>query len=109
MFGAGGGLGIHMLMMAHWAGTRVIAIDLAASKFDACREAGADEIVDATAENVTDALLELTGGDGVDVAIDFVSSSSTLEAASKNSGSTWQAHYVGREWGAVSGQIHIPC
>ncbi len=83
VFGAGGGLGIHMLMMAHWAHARVIAIDLAASKFNACRAAGADEIVDATTENVTDALLELTGGDGVDVAIDFVSSSSTLEAAAK--------------------------
>ena len=72
VFGAGGGLGIHMLMMAHWAGARVIAIDLSANKFDACREAGADEIVDATAENVTDALLELTGGDGVDVALSLI-------------------------------------
>ena len=83
VFGAGGGLGIHMLMMAHWAHTRVIAVDVAVSKLDACRAAGADETVDATAGNVTDTLLELTGGDGVDVAIDFVSSTSTLEAAAK--------------------------
>ena len=86
VFGAGGGLGIHMLMMAKRARTRVIAVDLAASKFDACLSAGADEVVDASSGNVTEALLDLTNGDGVDVAIDFVSSSSTLESASKTLG-----------------------
>ena len=35
VIGAGGGLGIHQLMMAKWARTRVIAVDTRAAKFEA--------------------------------------------------------------------------
>ena len=83
VFGAGGGVGIHQLMMAKWAGAKVIAVDVAADKFDACRKAGADEVVNAADGNVVQALLDLTGGRGIDVAIDYVSVTSTLEAAAK--------------------------
>jgi propanol-preferring alcohol dehydrogenase len=86
VFGAGGGLGIHQLMMAKWAHARVIAVDVAAGKFDACRKAGADEVVNPSNGNVVEALLDLTGGEGVDVAIDYVSSTATLEAAAKSLG-----------------------
>jgi D-arabinose 1-dehydrogenase-like Zn-dependent alcohol dehydrogenase len=83
VFGAGGGLGIHQLMMAKWARARVVAIDTRREKFDACRKAGADEVVDASQGRVTEQLLDLTRGQGIDVAIDYVSSSATLEAAAK--------------------------
>ena len=81
VFGAGGGLGIHQIMLSRWAGARVIAVDTAAEKFDACRTAGADAVVDARRDNVVDALKDLTGGKGVDVAIDYVSATVTLEQA----------------------------
>jgi propanol-preferring alcohol dehydrogenase len=83
VFGAGGGLGIHQLMMAKWAGARVVAVDVVRDKFDACRKAGADEVVDASAGDVAEALAELTRGRGLDVAMDYVSSSATLGAAVK--------------------------
>jgi D-arabinose 1-dehydrogenase-like Zn-dependent alcohol dehydrogenase len=83
VFGAGGGLGIHQVMMAKWARARVIAIDVARDKFDACRKAGADEVIDASACDVAEALLNLTHGQGIDVAIDYVSATSTQEAAVK--------------------------
>src|SRR5262249_3261740 len=41
VIGAGGGVGIHQVMMATWANARVIAVDVAAGKFEACRTAGA--------------------------------------------------------------------
>jgi propanol-preferring alcohol dehydrogenase len=73
VFGAGGGLGLHMLQAARWAGAKkVIAVDVMASKFEACGKAGADACVDATAGRVAEQLRELTQGKGVDVAIDFV-------------------------------------
>jgi D-arabinose 1-dehydrogenase-like Zn-dependent alcohol dehydrogenase len=78
--GAGGGLGIHMVKMARWAGARVIAVERSAKKFDACREAGAEAVVDATVNDLPGAVLEATGGKGCDVVIDFVSSASSLEA-----------------------------
>jgi len=81
VFGAGGGLGIHQVMMSAWAGARVIAIDTRAEKFDACRNAGADAVIDASKENVIAAIHEMTGGRGADVAIDYVSATLTLEQA----------------------------
>ena len=83
VFGAGGGLGIHMLMMANWARARVIAVELDANKFEACQKAGAADVVDASKGNVNEALLELTNGKGIDVAVDFVSSTLTLEQGVK--------------------------
>jgi propanol-preferring alcohol dehydrogenase len=77
--GAGGGLGIHMIMVAKWAKARVIAVERSAVKFDACRKAGADAVVDASGNDVVGALMEATGGAGADVVIDFVSSQSSLE------------------------------
>ena len=83
VFGAGGGLGIHQVMMAKWARARVIAVDPATGKFDACRKAGADVVVDPRDADIVEALLDLTNGDGVDVVIDYVSTTSTLEAGAK--------------------------
>src|SRR5437660_406728 len=79
IFGAGGGVGIHQVMMAKWAHARVIAIDIAAAKFDACRKAGADEVINPHNCDAAAALLDLTHGEGVDVVIDYVSATSTLE------------------------------
>ncbi|MDH3704271.1 MAG: zinc-binding dehydrogenase [Alphaproteobacteria bacterium] len=79
VFGAGGGVGLHQVMMCKWAHARVIAVEVASHKFAACRDAGADAVVDANADNVVDAIHELTKGAGVDVAIDYVSSTQTLE------------------------------
>jgi len=86
VFGAGGGVGIHMVMLARWAHARVIGIDISTEKLQTCRKAGAEAVVDASKENVVDALRELTGGAGVDVAVDFVSQVSTLEAATESLG-----------------------
>ncbi|OGA33993.1 MAG: hypothetical protein A3G80_00915 [Betaproteobacteria bacterium RIFCSPLOWO2_12_FULL_62_13b] len=95
VFGAGGGVGIHQVMLAKWARARVIAVDVARDKFDACRKAGADEVVDASAGNVAEALLDLTRGRGVDVAIDYVSKTSTLEAGAKALGRHWRLVTLG--------------
>ena len=83
IFGAGGGVGIHQVMMAKWAHARVVAIDVAAAKFDACRKAGADAVLDPRDGDVVAALRDLTHGLGVDVAIDYVCTTATLEAGVK--------------------------
>ncbi|HEY5378917.1 MAG TPA: zinc-binding dehydrogenase [Pseudolabrys sp.] len=80
IFGAGGGIGIHQVMMAKWAKARVIAVETAPDKFDTCRKYGADEVVDARTGDVVEALRDLTKGDGVDVAVDYVCTTTTLEA-----------------------------
>ena len=84
--GAGGGVGIHQVMMAKWANARVIAVDVAAAKFDACRKAGADDVVNPRDGDVVEALRELTHGAGVDVVVDYVCTTATLEAGIKSLG-----------------------
>lgn len=86
VFGAGGGLGIHQLVLAKWARARVIAVEVKPDKFAACRAAGADETIDAAAVDPAAALKDLTRGAGVDVAIDYVSTTATLEAAARSLG-----------------------
>ena len=83
IFGAGGGVGIHQVMFANWARARVIAIDTATEKFDACRKAGAEHVLDPRSGDVVEALLQWTRGLGVDVVIDYVCTAATLEAGIK--------------------------
>lgn len=86
VFGAGGGVGIHMVMLARWAHARVIAVDIVPGKLEKCREFGAEAVVDASRDNVVEAIKEFTGGKGLDVAIDFVSAPATLETATESLG-----------------------
>jgi propanol-preferring alcohol dehydrogenase len=83
VIGAGGGVGIHQVMMARWANARVIAVEVAPDKLDACRKAGAETVVDARANDVAAALRDLTDGAGADVVIDYVCTTATLEAGAR--------------------------
>lgn len=82
VIGAGGGLGVHMLMVSRWAHARkVIAIDTKASKFEACLKSGADATIDASDGKVSEQLADLTGGRGVDVVFDYVCTRQSIESA----------------------------
>lgn len=73
--GAGGGLGIHGVQVAHIAGAEVIAITGSAKKVPMIREAGADHVVlSPHGEDFSAQVRALTGGEGVAVAIDNVGS-----------------------------------
>jgi propanol-preferring alcohol dehydrogenase len=78
VIGAGGGVGIHMVMMARWAHAHVIAVDVVDDKLAKCHEVGAHDTVNAADGRMTEALRDLTGGKGVDVVVDFVSTARTL-------------------------------
>jgi len=78
--GAGGGVGIHMVQMARLCGGRVIAVEVAEDKLALAREMGADKLVDARYGNIVKQVKALTGGRGVDAAIDMVAASDTLQA-----------------------------
>jgi len=82
VIGAGGGLGVHMLMVSRWAHARkVIAVDTRAAKFEACLKCGADATIDASEGRIAEQLREHTAGRGADVVFDFVCSSQNIEAA----------------------------
>lgn len=79
--GAGGGVGIHGVQMAKLCGGWVVGVDVTDDKLDAAQAAGADAVVDGRAGDLAALVRALTGGRGVDAAIDFVASQETLEAS----------------------------
>ena len=81
IFGAGGGLGVHQVMMCKWAHANVIAVDVMSDKLKVCEDLGADMLVDASDDKVVEQVMDLTNGAGVDVAIDYVSTTGTQEQA----------------------------
>lgn len=77
-----GGVGSAAIQLAGVFGaSRVIAIDIRDDKLEAARELGATDLVNAAKADVGQAVRELTGGIGVDVAIEAFGHSSTFESA----------------------------
>src|SRR5690242_3282719 len=78
--GAGGGVGVHMVQMARLCGARVIAAEVSEEKLTLARQWGADEVIDARSGGIASQVKALTGGRGVDAAIDIVAATETLDA-----------------------------
>ena len=78
-----GGVGLSALMGARLRGAaRLIAVDIIPAKLERARELGlATDTIDATHEDVVEAVRALTGGRGADRAYDAVGSENTLEQA----------------------------
>src|SRR5215468_3926513 len=72
VLGAAGGVGLTAVEIGRAMGARVIAAASTAEKLAVARERGADETVDYTADNLSERVLALTGGEGADVCFDPV-------------------------------------
>ena len=81
IIGAGGGVGIHMVQMARLCGGRVLAADIGDDKLALAKKWGADEIIDARHGDLAQQVKSLTGGRGVNAAIDMVGAPETLDGA----------------------------
>jgi alcohol dehydrogenase len=60
--------------------TTIIGVDTVPARMEAARRLGADHVVDFRAENPVDAIMRLTDGRGVDVAIEALGTQATFEA-----------------------------
>lgn len=69
---AAGGVGLLAVQMAKRAGARVIGTCSTEEKAERARSAGADPVIRYTEEDFVERARELTGGEGVDLAIDGV-------------------------------------
>lgn len=81
--GASGGVGLQAVQLARLDGARVIAVTSGQAKAEALYSAGADEVVVAPDLEFAGAVRKLTGGEGVQVAIEIVGSATfaqTLKA-----------------------------
>ncbi len=65
------GVGTAAIQLVHAVGGRIV-VTTSTSKVDACRELGADLVVDYTQDDFVEAVQEFTGGVGVDVVLDVI-------------------------------------
>jgi D-arabinose 1-dehydrogenase-like Zn-dependent alcohol dehydrogenase len=72
VFGAGGGVGIHVVQVAKASGARVIAVEIGETKLAGAQAAGADDLIDGSRGDIAKQVAALTGGRGVDSVIDVV-------------------------------------
>lgn len=69
--GAGGGVGIHAVMISKLLGCKVVANTSSSSKAERVKQAGADHVV-VGVEQLSARVREVTGGEGVDVVLECV-------------------------------------
>lgn len=82
LIGAGGGVGIHGVQVAKLFGARIIAVDVSEEKLELARKWGADECINVRkVKSVADEAKRLTGGKGVNAAIDYVGHGETFQTA----------------------------
>ncbi len=58
-----GHMGLQQVNISHWSGARVIAVDLIQERLDVAKEMGADLVINASEENVVEAVKEFTDGE----------------------------------------------
>lgn len=80
VLGAAGGVGIAAIEIAKALGARVLAAASSEAKLEACRQAGADALVNYASGKIRDAVKAFTGGEGVDLVYDPVGGSYSEEA-----------------------------
>ena len=77
-----GGLGVHAVMIARMVGAApIIALDPSEAARQRALDRGADHALDPTAEGVVEQVWELTGGLGLDVAVDLYGANRVLVQA----------------------------
>ena len=103
LIGAGGGVGIHGVQVAKLFGARVIAADVSEEKLDLARRWGAEETIDVRAvDDVAEEARRLTGGRGVDAAVDYVGHGETFQAAIDSLATSGRAVVIGVGTGRAS-------
>ena len=91
-----GGLGVHAVQVARMVGASpVIAVDPLAEARERALALGADVALDPTTDDVAARIAELTGGTGLDVAVDLVGANAVLAQCVASLGRRGRAVMVG--------------
>ncbi len=83
LWGATGGLGLATLQLAKLRGLRVVAVTRSQSRSEKLRQYGADEVLIYTSgDDLSDAVMSLTHGRGLDIVVDSVGRESFVQSLS---------------------------
>ena len=90
-----GPVGLSAALLGAAMGARVIAVETSSERLKLAREFGADAVIDASKENPVSVLKELTGGEGVALALDCTGAAAARKAAVQCVRTWGTACYVG--------------
>ncbi len=91
-----GGLGLHAVQIARIMGAgRVIAMDLADDKLELALRVGATAVINPQRDNAADKIATLTGGGGVDIAVELIGLGGTIRQAIEYTGPGGRTVVVG--------------
>jgi D-arabinose 1-dehydrogenase-like Zn-dependent alcohol dehydrogenase len=99
LIGAGGALGVHGVQAAKCFGARVIAANVSDEKLNLAKQLGAKLL---TCARWQMSMRRMTGGAGVEVAVDFVCDSMTFQSGIDSFSNGGRAVVVGAGQGAVT-------
>lgn len=100
VFGVGG-LGMNAVQLSKLCGANVIAVDIAERKLDIAKGLGADDVINAREADPVEAIMDITGQVGVDVALEMVGSEPTITQTLNCVRKTGRAVIVGVYTGEV--------
>ena len=90
-----GGVGYGLLQLARVGGVRTIAVGRSAAKLDKALELGAEFVVNAAVEPVTERIRDITGGTGVDAVFECVGTEESMREASAVLGRRGRLVFIG--------------
>jgi len=99
-----GPVGLSATQLASAMGARVIALDIGAERLARSREFGAEHLIDPSADDPVEAIKELTGGAGVDLALECSGAPKARVAAVRGVRTWGRVCYVG-EGGEVTLEV----
>jgi succinate semialdehyde reductase (NADPH) len=103
-----GGVGANCLQISRaFGGDKIIAIDIADDKLKAMKSLGATHTINALKENVVDRIKEITGGRGVDIAVEALGRPDTFKQAIDAVVDGGRAVMVGIAPGGVMAPVEI--
>ena len=76
-----GHMGLQQVNIAHWSGAYVIAIDLVEERLNVAKELGADAVINASKENVVEAVKRLNGGQLANCSIATLGTPAVIQTA----------------------------
>lgn len=99
-----GPVGLSATQFAAKMGAQVIAVDVSAERVQRAKDFGAAHVIDASATDVVEAIMEATGGKGAAKALDTSGAPSGRQAAVRGAGAWGQVCFVG-EGGEVTLEV----
>lgn len=90
-----GTVGFGLVQLARLSGAKVVAVGRSAEKLELAQELGANEVIDASKQSVSERVAEITSGRGTDIVFELVATRETMEESVKSLSKRGRLVFIG--------------